>query len=1128
MKTETVNRGPAVLTRLMLGILLAAIVAILLQPGHAAVSANLSAPASAAEASADGETILAAPGDSASTAQMDVEGICAASTGRDGGASLLLPTTRWADSTTTFNSHIGSTHLGYLLNKGTRESFFTLAMSAGNAMWSGAAALTQQAAVMCPLYTTGAVVDNAAADIGSAIKDSPLMLGIVVITLLVLVFQSARTGVNPMKQIGAKVAVAGLFAVMLIGAQNSSGGEDVGMGYEPGFGSPGWFAISATNAVTTMASGISSFMVGELREARIDDNRDDSDFHSGWYLEALHNGYSQEYEADGYSSVSSVVPLTLSMMWEDTGLEAWKTAQFGADNDIGDKVYSFLLDSQADIPVTRPGSKSNLERAGEGTSHRRAPQQNPDGSVTYSGTTGFPTSATQRAVWNRVAEDSGHDAVEEYDYSSIMFDPPNSEQQTRVLVSLAMCSFKGGEWVADDPLWHGWNADPEWEGTLEERGWTNWFPEQKVWPKDEEELAGECEVLLESGDIEDGHSSNWSDDPSVIKAAVKGESSDGVNFNETRNFLLHVHGAGTNGVGTVIIYVLAALCVFLVFGAVSLGVMLSKIVVVVMIATVFILLAMTMLPNVETARLGKFVKTMLGSIVFAAALVLIISTIAFISSILVEVVSGLTAPGGILMMLATGFAPILAVVSIHWVFKSVLGLPSPFKLTSAMAYGSAANGMGGAAVSGAGQIGSGASRLARRGMRAAGSYARHRSLKSALGGGGGQGASVGTGSERLGAMPPAGSEAQSGMGQKLEAAQRLAAERKAASQGSLYGPDGLGVPDGQPAKSGLGQALATDASKLAGVIGGTRVGQGISDAAHGLDEAAGKLFGGGSKAHPGAITGADGKVVNPRAFSDLSKEKLSQARGLATGAAGYVGNAASLVRDKHRSAGTAVGRVVRKSALGGMAIDGLASAKSHIKGRAKIAAANARAHPVRTAVGVGATMAAGAVAGPLGVAAGAAVMAAKSQADPSGRSGKQVRADARLARQNMQDVRQEAQRRGMSADTVLAERKQGHEANVLRQQRITQAQQHGLNQAEAARYVDSGDSRAPSAWADEWRTGKANADQAKSKDAGTSAAAGPSTVPAQGGQPTRQSSPVQDAPQKPQSPPKNVVREEDL
>jgi hypothetical protein len=1127
-RTEEARSPLTVLSRGLLFLLAAVLLATWIAPTDADVAhaAPSSHAAEATHASDDVEIVAAGSGGGGGGGgYSDTDaGVCSSS-GDRGASSLLLPLTRWGDATTQFTSNIGGSHWIQNAQKMGRELQFMTLMSVGNTLWDASSSLTLQAAAFCPLRSIGAEMDNAAATVGEMIADSGILAGIIVITLVVLIFQASRTGASAFRQIVSKILVAGLFAVLVIGAGNSSKPGDGE--FEPGFLSPGWFVTTTTDAVTALAAAPASQIVGQMEEQSRDRNAGISEIHSDNYLAALHSGYRTEFnitvgggDSGGTAGVGSVVPLTLSQMWESTGLEAWKIAQFGADNTIGDKTYSFLLDWQAGIPGQ---VKSASESPGSNEGNDEGSDR--DSAEIY----GFPMSASQRAVWNQAVKDDSIDTSQEAidligasNFRSVMFNPPDNEQETRALTALGFCNVQDGDWYADDRdkgengRWAGWNQSESWAELKDE-----FFKLQgNAWPDGNDdddnynELDGEgeeCNRLvagLESGGIKSApYFSQWGSDPTKIRNIITDPQ-----FAETRDYMLHVHGAGTAGVIPMFVHAVSSLAVFLVFGVISLGVMLSKIMVVAMMVAVFALLALVLLPNVETQRLGKFVKTLMGAIVFSAMLSLIISVVAMMSRLLVTLGEEFAGKGSALLILWTGFAPLLAVIAIQWIFKSVLGLPSPFKLTSAMAYGSAANAMGGAAASGMGQMGSGAGRMARTGARVVGGAVRNRGLKKAVGGSGSTGEPTGTGSERRGAMAPVGSNTgEKPLDQKLGAVEQAASKRKAASKGSLFGK---AAAAGGAAAGAVGSAVGRDIDAIDAKAGklymdnegfrkfadgahdlgenvgrfGRAAGGAISSGAGWLNSAGGALL--DRKAHKDAAT--SGKSVNPRSMTQLSRDGIGKAKKFAVGAGQGISSHASVLGNAVR--GSAVGRAAgtvtsavgrRASAVGGWSAkvgrgvaqsntgrlvgsgvtqagsavktagsNALGAARTNIANRAKLAGANVRAHPIKTAGAAAGTMAAGVVAGPAGLAAGAGIMAMRSQRDPAGRSRKQVRADAAAADQRNKDDAASAQRLGFQN----AEELRGHRQQVAQEQADEQSLRKdlsgvGFTSAEANEYV---------------------------------------------------------------------------
>ena len=680
-------------------------------------------------------TLMAAPKDD----KPKPAGVCDANAGERGTASRLLPLTRWNAATLEFHSRIGSDMWDQLQNKITRDAVFRTNMGIGNSMWASATTLTVQAINFCILDSAGAIADKSAAKIGGAIAESPLFVAIIVVMLVFFLFQAARTGQNPMKQIVSKLIIAGVFAIMLTGAQGSHGGENFdgsGVAYKPGFGSPGWFAVTTTNALQAVASAPLAVTTLDLSKDTKNYfpgySKPQSSFDCRYFVSALNKAYTDEYKISHKPTMNASIPLMMSDMWVPAGLGAWTTAQFGDGNEFGPKIFCFLADRQAGLPA----GYTDGAKTGEDST-----QLEPGRMQFAAGSGNVWKYAFDKNVAGINSIGKPGDIQFNGDYNKkFLVKASDRDEVDKLMVGLATCNVTSS----------GYTVAPGWDGWKEDNNWTKNLGKHidKRYPDDEGQMKEECGRLFGENDWKGGKWFDWSDSAHKVKVVI-GEGK----FFETRDFLLSLHGAtpGFAGSSTTMVYAASSVALGFVFIILAVAVILAKATVIIMIMVVLVLLVMALLPTTETGRLGKFVKSFFGVTLFAAFAGLIVSMVALVSKILVDIAATVMSAGSVLLFLWVGFAPVIAIVILHWLFKQVLGLPSPFTMKSALAYGGAAGAMGGAAIAG----GSRGMEMARNaissyvGNRAAG--ARGASNTGATGTGG-KSAEVGSG--RKNAMPP--------------------------------------------------------------------------------------------------------------------------------------------------------------------------------------------------------------------------------------------------------------------------------------------------------------------------------------------------------------------------------------
>lgn len=155
------------------------------------------------------------------------------------------------------------------------------------------------------------------------------------------------------------------------------------------------------------------------------------------------------------------------------------------------------------------------------------------------------------------------------------------------------------------------------------------------------------------------------------------------------------------------VYMVSAMLVAGVFVLLAAAVMVAKISALMMMIGIFFVLVMALLPNASMSKIAEFGKQYVGLSVFAWGAQLIMSILALITGILVTVGNQIVpgGPGDVMAIAWVGFAPLIAVFCLHFMFKK-MKIPSPLKMSGGMAWGkmAAAGAVGGAAGMGAGAL----------------------------------------------------------------------------------------------------------------------------------------------------------------------------------------------------------------------------------------------------------------------------------------------------------------------------------------------------------------------------------------------------------------------------------------
>ncbi|MCU6479091.1 hypothetical protein [Arthrobacter sp. A2-55] len=676
--------------------------------------------------------------------------VCETSASPGAERSNLLPVSRWADATTSIQSRLDNTMFGVSFPKLQRDLGIAGGLSAGNFMWSLGTQMSSFAINFCILDQMGGAADGVGATIGKAVIGSPLLAALVLISIIVLLFKGRKNGRMPWKQMAAKGLVVALLAVMVAGATASQGGGKSNnpndmmstsntAAYQPGVMSPGWIVKTLNNTVSSLASAPATAlaMAGDNGGAISASNPLSCDN----YLIALKQGYLSMYQS-GTTSMSASIPMVMSSMWEGTGLQTWRTAQFGTTN-LDNGAWCRLLEWNAasrTVGVTPETDKADY-------------------------------ASTVRGIMYRAM---GAKAME-LDYNTKAFSPTDNTTRDRSLVAWAACQLRS---PSSDP-----SQEISWQvNATFDRG-----------DKDQKIKTSNCvQWFTQPGDT----LGNFDWDSNGDKVQARATTNDIKSSMDVRNFIMTLHGNNNvMGMTGVYAYVMCALAMLIVFGLIALAVIVAKVALVVMIIGAFFMVILCLLPNAGFEKMGGFLKMLLGINIFVFGIQLIFALISVLTKMLQQMgASFLGGPGSLISIVWAGLAPLIAVFLIHMMFTKVLKLPSPFKLSGGLAWGAAAGAAGGAAVMGAGA-------LLDRGSRRAGS----RAMNAAKGAGrrgfgaamsaatGGRFGNVSGQSTRRGAAAPVGSETKTTTGKDVAAQAMQGGRRgKAAPAGGF----GAGPSDG--------------------------------------------------------------------------------------------------------------------------------------------------------------------------------------------------------------------------------------------------------------------------------------------------------------------------------------------
>ena len=666
------------------------------------------------------------PGDHSGSSSRDV-----CDNAGNGQNSKLLPVQRWVDATANMHSRLD----GGIMSDGAelmqRNAVENMGMASGNLMWNLGAGISTMAINFCAMNVMGGAADQIGAQIGNAMLQptSGLLGAIVVIGFIMLLVNGMRRGTIQWKTAATKMVILGLFFFMVTSATQSTGGgmtrydpegrayTDKG-NYIPHVGSPGWL-ITTMNTVVGSLSAAPAAALNLSEKAAVAPTHDPMDCES--YTATLQKQYMDQYGGPG-KAMSSGVPLILSSMWETTGLATWRTAQFnsmgaGGTGGMDRNVWCHMLEWNAGSPIT----------IAQG-----------DGSV----------QSIVTAIAGDKAPTDGSEA-----WKSSAFTPSDNVRKDHSAVAWAEC-----QWDQNTPMDQGGYS------------LSHWF---KLNLKDDAARADACRKFMGT----DSDPLDAFDFPSNGNDA----NSKTQDNPALRTFIRTLHGNdNASGITAVLAYNIAALGMLVVFGLIGGGIIVAKVAMVLMIIATFFVLLMALAPNADTAKLGGFIKTLLGMNMFIFTTQLVFAFIAVFTKLLQQI--GNIMLGGETSLFATfwsGCSPLLAVLVMHMMFIKILKVPSPFTLSGGMAWGSMMGGaMGGAAFAGVTSI-------LNRGQSAVTNRARG-AARGAVGGGK---AALGTAVNRASGGRLAGGVARKGAADPTEAGSATGSGKGKASSSKVSASD---------------------------------------------------------------------------------------------------------------------------------------------------------------------------------------------------------------------------------------------------------------------------------------------------------------------------------------------------
>ncbi|MBF4549332.1 hypothetical protein [Pseudoclavibacter sp. VKM Ac-2888] len=583
----------------------------------------------------------------------------------------------WGNATGTLHNS-NSFDIGAMITNLSRSTGTSWMMQGGAVLWMLLQGLYDFALAFEPINGFGAGLDSFTAGLAK-IALGPVGIIAIVIVVVIAVFSAVRaTRMGGQGGIKRVAGVLVLFAVIGIAGNGAAASTGTGDDYKPGVLSPGWVISTTNSGINTLASGLAGIVQSDfVRDSADLEWRNQAPVDLGKmtceeYVQGMRADASRVVGSSSNQLTQSRVQLSflLSDLWSTSGLESYKTVQFGS-NVYADKVYCRMLETNASTPI---GVQLTRMDAG-----RTVAEKGADG---YNG-----------AELNRVTRPQGGTSDKGAAAMNLLsFD--NNANRMAGMTAWAAC--KTTDWGAT------WTVDPAWA---------------KEYTKDDKAIQQtDCEQWWngtngsDPADIPDIFDVDGT--PAGIEKAVSAtaEGSNPEDVQAIRDYLLTLNGGwtGGGGSGSALIYLLGSLATIIALGIVCVGTIIAK-----LLGLFYVLaLMLVLIAGLFTANGWNKVKQttfqMIGSQIFAAGAVLILTFIVIFTNLLMSVGASLFDRGSIWALAWMGLAPAMALIGFNLIFKKVFRLPSPMSIKGGQLWANAAAaGGGGLAGSMLGGIGRG-------------------------------------------------------------------------------------------------------------------------------------------------------------------------------------------------------------------------------------------------------------------------------------------------------------------------------------------------------------------------------------------------------------------------------------
>lgn len=604
-------------------------------------------------------------------------------------SSELLPINRWSESTSNFYTNIDEGMFDLNMERMTRENIAGTMFSIASTIWAGTTSTAIWATAFCPIDAMAGPVDRAVGDFGNLLfnEGGAALITLLLIGLIGMALWNSRRGTGfqvAWKELLGKIAVIALLVLMVRGSMAAT--DD-----QPGNGLSPANIVSTTNEVVSNLATIASDGLLSISEdaGYAQKGNGSPTLSCRVAVHSLNEMYRTTHMVtDGAGDLAASIPLMLSNSWVETGYMMWMRAQFGPlqgtmDGSPQNHAGCYVLDWTSGLPQAS-ADRSDIES--------RADLM---GTVLRGGYDNGEFGSDAMSLTGAIQTGDGIDRIDRQVNRIIA--PESAEEEHKAMMFLSIC--EPGDTI-------GYN-----EGF--------WTPRDGFTVLDDMS-AEACHTAwnADDGDTASGDYHPKNLDPFEMpnnKGDVFDELGQGAPM---ADYVNHVNGSHPIGaVGSAGIMMISSVILFVVFGFISLMVVLVRAALILVIIYLFVMALKALITKDSFQPLLKAAKLLIGTALLAVFVMMLYGMIVAISSLMNAVGSDFMGMGSIPYLLWVTITPGMAILLLHFLFKWAK-LPSPMTPTGAKAWGKGLSLDGGdATINAAG--GSGGQDMAQRAKRTA-------------------------------------------------------------------------------------------------------------------------------------------------------------------------------------------------------------------------------------------------------------------------------------------------------------------------------------------------------------------------------------------------------------------------